>query len=1131
MEVVALTHDAATAPGGRPRLVARLGRPPYAPAMLTCPSCGTENPEGFNFCGKCGTKLEATPIHEERKVITALSCDLVGSTALGERLDSEDISRLLHAYQAICRKRIESHGGVVEKFIGDAVVGVFGVPLAHEDDPERAVRAALRIIEEIGASDLGIEVRIGVNTGEALVRLDVDPRSGEGFATGDTMNTAARLEAAAPVMGVAVGALTYHASEAAIVYDELASVAAKGKSEPVEAWRAMHPTARVGTEERDRTPFVGRDLELSMLTQLFERSRFRPATEFVTIIAEPGLGKSRLVRELARHVDQLPEFVTWREGRCLPYGDGISFWALGEIVKAQAGILETDDQATVSAKLDQTITDPDEQTRTWIKDRLSPLVGLETTTEPPQREEAFTAWRRFLEQIAGTGPTVLVIEDLHWADEAFVAFLEHLAERTAGLPLLVVVTARPEVEERHPSWPPGRRSTVLSLSPLTDEDLETLITQSLPEADAELIRIVLERAGGSPLYAEQLAAMLRERALPIVGGALDETLIPQGVQALIAARIDALPPEPKRVLMEASVVGKTFWSGAIASLGEHDDVEATLGELVRRELCRPVHPSTMEGDLEFGFWHALVRDVAYAELTKAERARMHAATARWIADRTAGAMSEDAEIVVHHLDAALELAPSAPELDTRPLTELLVDALIAAGEGAMRTDVPRAIPNLERSLSLLPVEDDRRSINMRRLATAQYSVGALTAAVSLLEELLAWHQLHNDVEAATGVAIDLARLLVTMGEGARGRTIVAELKDDLGDAPSPSQARVLGWDAIGAAAAGDFEGANRHAEDAIRMAEMLGVDSPPGVLATRGLSNIELGDLSGEVEVRLEIERSLRRGEAYIACVHLQNLSGAMSGRGPAVALPYIEEAIELAERLGVETEAWSARAGRLETLAGMGRFDEIVKSAEPILAWADNHQDAGTRFRVLWSLAVVQIERGEPAVDPLELADLSRRLGFEDGLVFAAQLVLDDGDSELASSLLSEGISHIQPGEAFKAARTCLEAGLLDLADGILASNVFRDPTERAAALGVKATLAEVRGEFVSARDDYAVAVSMFEELVRAPDQAHALQGLGRCLLALGDAHEGAARLKESRVLWEQMKAMRRIAEIDGLL
>ena len=282
------------------------------------------------------------------------------------------------------------------------MVGVFGVPLAHEDDPERAVRAALRMTEDIGASDLGIEVRIGVNTGEALVRLDVDPRSGEGFATGDTMNTAARLEAAAPVMGVAVGAATHGASARAIVYEELAPISAKGqgRARPRVAGAASHRSDR---HRGARPHAVRRSRPRALDAHSTLRALAVPSsTEFVTIIAEPGLGKSRLVRELARHVDQLPELVTWREGRCLPYGDGISFWALGEIVKAQAGILETDDQDTVSAKLDHALTDPDEQTRTWIKDRLAPLVGLETDTEPPQREEAFTAWRRFLEQIAAT---------------------------------------------------------------------------------------------------------------------------------------------------------------------------------------------------------------------------------------------------------------------------------------------------------------------------------------------------------------------------------------------------------------------------------------------------------------------------------------------------------------------------------------------------------------------------------------------------------------------------------------------------------------------------------------------------------------------------------------------------------
>jgi tetratricopeptide (TPR) repeat protein len=672
---------------------------------------------------------------------------------------------------------------------------------------------------------------------------------------------------------------------------------------------------------------------------------------------------------------------------------------------------------------------------------------------------------------------------------------------------------------------------VLSLSPLTDEDLEALVTQSLPEADAELIAIVLERAGGSPLYAEQLAAMLRERALPIAGGALDEAMIPSSVQALIAARIDALPPEPKRALMEASVVGKTFWSGALASLGEHEDLEATLGELVRREFCRPVHPSAMEGDEEFGFWHALVRDVAYAELTRAERATMHAATARWIAGRTAGAMGEDAEIIVHHLDAALELAPSAPEFDTASLTELLTDALIAAGQAAMRTEMPRAIPYLERALDALPADDQKRLGIMRLLASSHHAAGALTTAATLLDEALIQHQAHGNLEAATDVAIDLELLLWTMGKGRVGLTTVAGLKEELGSAPSPSLAKILAQEANWHAHGGDYEGAVSRAEEAIRMAETLGVDPPSRALAIRGLGRVALGDLGGEAEVRLAVAGYLHRGEADRASGSLYNLGVVMSGRGAATSLPYTEEAIELAERFGVDTDAWASRAGRLEGLADLGRFDEVVEGAGPILAWAAEHQDADTRFKALWSLAVVQIEWGEPAVDPQELADLSRRLGFEDALVLVAQLVFDEGDAALARSLLYEAIAHVEPTFAFTAARACVKAGLPELVETLLSRGVVRFRAEEAARLAAQAILAEAKGDQAAACRDYATAAEMFGALEMAPAQAHALQGLGRCLLVLGKSEEGESRLREARALWEDMKATRRIAEIDELM
>jgi class 3 adenylate cyclase len=1097
--------------------------------VLICPSCAHENPDGQRFCGECGTKLEASPRREERKVITTLFCDLVGSTALGERLDAEDVSRLLHAYGQICRARIESHGGVIEKFIGDAVVGVFGVPFAHEDDPERAVRAALLITEDIGASELGIEVRIGVNTGEALVRLDVDPRSGEGFATGDSLNSAARLEAAAPVMGVAVGAETYRRSAQEIVYEELPAISAKGKAEPLQAWRAIAPSARVVDPGVDRTPFVGRDLELGVLIQSFERSRTRPSTEFVTVIAEPGMGKSRLVQELARHVDQLPEPVSWREGRCLPYGDGISFWALGEIVKAQAGILETDEQPTIATKLDQVIAEPDPRTRGWIKDRIAPLVGLDTDTAPPRQEEAFTAWRRFLEGIAAAGPTVLVVEDLHWADDAFVAFLTHLSERTAGLPLFVIVTARPEVEERHPSWPPRRRSTVLSLSPLADEDVVALIAGSLPEAGEELIGVVLERAGGSPLYAEQLAAMFAEQALPIAGGALDQTMIPAGVQALIAARIDALPPEPKRVLMHASVVGKTFWAGAVAALAEHEALDATLAELVRREFCRPVRPSSMEGDLEFGFWHALVRDVAYAELTKAERIRMHAATARWIAERTHGAMGEDAEIVVHHLDQAMQLDPSAPELETAPMQRLLGDALFAAGEAALRTEISNAVPYLERRLTLDSRDDAGDLATKLLLARARTATGDPGAARLLLDEVLRRSVALGDMETAVVAANELTIVHQFLGDISANAPMLDDLRREIGSEPSRALAEFMaieigtpeGWKGP--------EDALRRAGIAIEMAEGLGVAPPAIAIAVRGTCKVTLGDRSGEPEVDVAVDELLRQGRTNDAISSLYNLAFAFVGESPTEGLQRMDALIELTGRLGADSEVWVTRAGRLYFLMSLGRFDELTLEAGAIEAHARGSSDVAAKTFALLGLASIEVYRGGSSVDLAELEELVRGT-LPTALWYVGAAAHARGDEASARALLVEAAADAQeslPGLAI----ACIDSGLSDLAEQLLGREVRDTSSDRAERALAEATLALQRGDLSSSADGFEEAAHAFEGLGMIVGEARALQALGACLLQMGRTDEGASSLHLAKSRWRVMRASVRVAEIEALL
>src|SRR6266487_190731 len=448
--------------------------------MTACPSCGHENAETNKFCAECGAPVgaPARPIAEERKVVTSLFCDLVGFTATSESADPEDVDKMLASYFAVARTQIEAHGGVVEKFIGDAVVGVFGVPAAHEDDPERAVRTGLRIVEDaleleaVGGEPL--RLRVGINTGEALVRLGVAPGSGEGFLTGDAINTASRLQSVAPEMGVAVGRSTYEATSAIFDYTELEPATLKGKSEPVRVFHATAPRSRLGTDvtRTHDTPFIGREIDLALLKGIFDKTVAAEAVQLVTVVGEPGLGKSRIVAELGAYVDARPELITWRQGRCLPYGEGITFWALGEIVKAHAGILESDASQVASDKLDALL--PEGPEREWFRQRLLPLLGIEATSSA-EREELFTAWRRFLEQIAEDSPTVLVFEDLHWADDAMLGFLEHLGDRAEGVPLLVVGTARPELYERYPDYVNGlRNANTINLDPLSEEETARL---------------------------------------------------------------------------------------------------------------------------------------------------------------------------------------------------------------------------------------------------------------------------------------------------------------------------------------------------------------------------------------------------------------------------------------------------------------------------------------------------------------------------------------------------------------------------------------------------------------------------------------------------------------------------------
>ena len=512
--------------------------------MPICPACGQENPEGFRFCGSCGNPVggETRRQREERKVVTVLFADLVGFTGRAEQLDPEDVRGMLSPYYARLRSELERRGGTVEKFIGDAVMAVFGAPVAHEDDPERAVRAALAIRDAIRDEEAGLQVRIAVNTGEALVSLDARPSAGEGMAAGDVVNTTARLQSAAAVNGILVGESTYRATRHAIEYREAAPVEAKGKVDPLQVWEAVQAYSRIAVETLETgAPLIGRRRELDVLTGALERARQERTPQLVTLVGVPGIGKSRLVYELFKAIESEPDLVFWRQGRALPYGEGVTYWALAEMVKAHAGVLETDSLVDVGQKLTQAVSVVlgDSPEAEWVELHLRLLVGLTTSSDMSgdRRAESFAAWRRFFEALAEQNPLVLIFDDLHWADDNLLDFVDHLVDWASSVPILVVCAARPELLDRRPAWGGGKlNAATVSVTPLSDEETAELIGALLERIllPAEIQATLLAHAGGNPLYAEQFVRMHLERAG-------DAPALPETVQGIIAARLDILP--------------------------------------------------------------------------------------------------------------------------------------------------------------------------------------------------------------------------------------------------------------------------------------------------------------------------------------------------------------------------------------------------------------------------------------------------------------------------------------------------------------------------------------------------------------------------------------------------------------
>jgi class 3 adenylate cyclase/tetratricopeptide (TPR) repeat protein len=1109
--------------------------------MQTCARCGQENPDVARFCLACGAELrDGAAARQERKVVTVLFADLVGFTSRAESLDPEDVGALLGAYHARLRHELERHGGTVEKFIGDAVMALFGAPVAHEDDPERAVRAAVAIREAVAAlneeTDGGgnLRVRTGITTGEALVTIGARPSEGEGMAAGDVVNTAARLQSAAPENGILIDETTRRATEGVVDVEPVGPVVAKGKSEPVRAWEVTGLRTRFGVDlfEDVRTPLVGRETELRLLEQALARARAEHAPQLVTLIGIPGIGKSRLLWELFRIVDADPDLITWRQGRCLPYGDGVALWALGEMIKAQVGLLETDSVTDAEAKLAGAVAQlVGEGERDWVVGHIRPLVGLRSgvTSDPA---EAFAAWRRLFEGLALERPLVLVFEDLHWADESLLDFVDHLVDWASGVPLLVVCTARPELIERRPSWGGGKlNATTLALTPLADDAAARLVAALLdqPLLPAELQHLLLEQAAGNPLYAEQYVRMLVDRGLLVRGEAgwtfadTSELPLPETLQGIIAARLDGLVEEEKKLLQDAAVVGKVFWVGALGD-GDRAAFEGRLHVLERKGFVRRQRQSSVGGEQEYAFAHVLVRDVAYSQIPRLQRGRKHRAAAEWIERLAQERGGDHAQLAAHHWLQALELTRAAGRHDAE-LAARASEALADAGDRARSLGSSESALVLYRqALELVGPDDARRPSLLGRYGVVAARQGIDTRAE--LDEAVAALLADGDPEGAAECLLGKAWYVWNVGATGDSITTIEAARELLAERPpSELKAKVSGELAVQWMLSLDLDRASEFATDELQLAEEVGADGQrANALITFGTTRAISGDPGGIETIEEGLELAIRLNAVETVIRGYKNLQSLLADhaqieRAAAVAADGLRVTKQFGERFHfswflVEGAYFAYLQGNWDAaLAGTDSFFESLGDRK--------HYMSGPAWMVRGTILA---ERGDTAAG---LADAETSLEF-------ARLVQDP--QQLFPALASNALLLLRAGRREEA------AGLVDEALGItFVSTALVDLAFALVLLGrddefaqlddpVRATRWGAAAEAVC-RGDNATAAELLAATGAKSYEAEARLLLARQLSLAGRQEEAAREAAAAADFFRGARAERRSREVEILL
>jgi class 3 adenylate cyclase/tetratricopeptide (TPR) repeat protein len=1070
--------------------------------MQICPVCSEENVEAARFCLACGASLSTETPREERKVVSVLFADLVGFTSRAEQLDPEDVRAVLAPYWERLRSELEKRGGTVEKFIGDAVMALFGAPVAHDDDPLRAVGAALAIRDWAREED-DLQVRIAVNTGEALVLLGARPVEGEGMAAGDVVNTTARLQTAAPVNGVLVGETTYRATRDIVEYAEREPVAAKGKSEPIPVWEAVQVRSRLGMDvERATLPLVGRTRELGVIVDAFGRASSEREPQLVTLVGVPGIGKSRLVGAFFSHLEGHPDLVWWRQGRALPYGDGVSFWAVAEMVKAQAGIAENDPPDVCATKLRASVEQlvADEAEREWVTEHLLPLVGVD---HRGAGGDSAPAWRAFFESLAEQRPLVMVFEDMHWADDGLLDFIDHLVDWATGVPILVIATARPELLDRRQAWGGGKLNvSTIALTPLSDEEAAQIIHGVLDQAalPAETQRALLERAGGNPLYAEQFARLYTER------GSADDLPLPETVQGLIAARLDGLSPEEKRIVQDASIYGKVFWAGAV------DADEDALHSLDRKGMLRRERRSAVGGESQYVFRHVLVRDVAYGQIPRAARGEKHVRAADWI--ESLGRADDHAELVAHHLAEAAELG-----------IEVGDRARITYRRAGDRARALGAWPAAERyyaqALASWPVEDEEYprlvAASAAAHARATGDTKELGAALDALEAAGLWE------EAAQFAAT--AAMATWYATGDPRPFLERGLKLLHGRPATTARAELLAESARVHWFREDYERAERELAEALELASDQGSNELRGsLLTTRGVVAMTDGDL--------DEARRLTDAAIAIAPIGSSARFRALSNRA---VYEYVEGDTEAWQPLQAAAVEEAERAGDRPSLRWLewmsihlallyGRWDEAVRRVDEQIALGP-HYTLDSLLHVKAYILAARDQLGAARAcrdDGLVLTEkIPDAQSAIPGFLEAAWASLVIGEEELAARLvdrvlpLVQGMRHRAPGIDGSDTVVVIRAGR--------AQDYFEVHKHHADTRRVRAALLLFEGRVIEGADAWA--------LVSPHDEAVARLEGARQLAAAGRQGEADVQLERGLAFFRAVGATKMVRDAEGLL